>query len=1460
MGIVQSLSVLVLRHMAISASRALGVIGVDSAVEFLNSRFTDSSRLLPGALQNATGKAWHALEIALAGESLWNKLDDADDRAFRQQLRVFLDNAPLDELPARDAEFRTHCLRELRVARKSGLLQGGTIDAAELARQGGALAHFGDQAGLVEREWAALDDVANLLREGGQQNLARLVAFRPNGGQLPLLAVAVRYFFRRAVETDAELHRGLSFAQWEALAENQRRGFEQLGEALDVQGRRLDELLDLMGEVREAVLDLRHEIAGQRDQIRQLAQDVMQVLGQHQLERRELRGGDSLSIRTDEERRLVRDLVHRYRGLPPEQRRQMPALLNAVGKMQVVAGNFDDARQDFQELVQITPDERGKAEAFFNAYQAALECRKWDDALNAYRQAVSLDPQRFALFPLSKYEPERILGAGGFGVAFLCKDRHTTGRVVVKSIRVDGLDRSVTEVFAEARALEDVQDESIIRLRHCDYAGAGNAHPYLVMDYFEAMTLAELIAQQGPLPQTEAVALVARVARALQKAHARGICHRDVKPANILVANGSVKLIDFGLALRQQMVQTTLGAASSYTQTLIGSSIAGTIDYAAPEQLGKRPGDKIGPHSDVYGLGKTACFALFGTTMPLARHWRSVPAELADLLGQCLAEDPRERPGSCQEVADRLTGVASVAPMAIPLPLPEPVKAVAAEEKPPDPMPHLIVGGILGAIAGLLAGVQPLWQPTGDGVLVAMLFVAIMAGLAATVGRRQHKLTRSIIIPGLGPVAFILSLPMIYAMFALLGRYAFWMELHSPTFLSLLCMTFFLGVVWMLGYLWGRLFGQTVAVMAALSLITLFGAPTMSPAFFFGGLIIGAAAALAFEVATPLRRAEEAVDRAFLIVLEPPALWLSGKPRRIRIERPRLAPATSEAAGARREAHQPPSTAWQAFRLPALLIAGGLAGMALGVGMGAAWYDVTSNDHGALIPIVVGLGGSAGAFLVLLARIRGFSLLLWIPASFAISCGLLALTGALGWDWGGGPIGLMIGVFVWGTTLGTLAGVRLDHPVAGLVGGGIVSTVILATSWLLAHPDPAGLACIPVGLFAGTLLWSGIPTRWLFIARAGAAALFVGLLGIVWLFQPELGTPGVPFGDPVDNRKSSRGAIGRTERDWRSSFTPVSGTLIAISKDGRRLMVEQQGSIQLWDTVVGRQRDTNERAHVSLLTVAFQNDVPVCLGFESTGEAKGEKETGHTRLYNVETGVDLVSGPPIPNPNDGKSWIQNRVTAAADDERVVVIHTGSKPEQDLDLFQGQSHPTTSVVDVPGSFTTTALFGDRMLLGFEDGTIRLAQLTSSEKKVLHETKKLGGPIIRIGYSPSGRWAYAISGTLATRESVMWGRNGISVLVWNAEEWRDFFTVAPCSGAPTCASFLHSDDSILIGTNSGRVERWNCQTQEHVRTSKLYGSFFLSRPRGIRELIASPDGVHVLAVPNLNEGRIIRWQIR
>ena len=94
----------------------------------------------------------------------------------------------------------------------------------------------------------------------------------------------------------------------------------------------------------------------------------------------------------------------------------------------------------FREVAGRANDPGTRAEAHFNAYQTALSAGRNDEALAEYRQAVALDPARFSLFP-RKYEPIRILGAGGFGTAFLCQMRLSQGQVVVKTLRREDLDR-----------------------------------------------------------------------------------------------------------------------------------------------------------------------------------------------------------------------------------------------------------------------------------------------------------------------------------------------------------------------------------------------------------------------------------------------------------------------------------------------------------------------------------------------------------------------------------------------------------------------------------------------------------------------------------------------------------------------------------------------------------------------------------------------------------------------------------------------------------------------------------------------------------------------------------------------------------------------------------------------------------------------------------------------------------
>jgi serine/threonine protein kinase len=647
MSVFQSLSVVALRQLVSTAGSAVGLgTTTDVIIDSLTKRFTDHSQKLTKALQTANERAWKALEIALAGDSLLDRckstLASAEDRAFSEQLSAFLAESPLRKVKADQQQFLRRALEELRSARANRMLIQGSVPPAELAQQTGAFASFRDPQALLNAELKLVEGIAAELKDTCPKLCVVLThpKLTPN-----ILVTAVRYFFRREVETDTELFHGLAIAKLEALQEGQERGFASLTDALTQQGRRLEGLLD---DLLEKVGDIQARTAETNVMVRGLVDQVQQLVARSQLQNREVRPSDSLSIRNDAERQLVKNLVLQYRALPAEEQRN-PALLNNLGKLQVVVGDFKEAQRDFQAVATMTPDPKAQAEAYFNAYQAALEQKAWAEALASLRQAIALDAGRFAPFPLETYEPQKILGAGGFGVAFLCNHTFMGDRVVVKTLRSEELDCDVNRVFAEARALRQVDHPSIIRILHCGYADPARTRAFLVMDYFDGVNLESYIAERGTLSYEDMLAVASHIAAALQAAHAREILHRDVKPENVLVrrdASGwQVKLIDFGLALRPEALERPPSTSGPRAQTTIGKSIAGTLHFAAPEQMGQGqpPGVAVGRYSDVYGFGRTCYYALFQTPSPDREEEDDLPPAWGALLRQCTRRDATKR-------------------------------------------------------------------------------------------------------------------------------------------------------------------------------------------------------------------------------------------------------------------------------------------------------------------------------------------------------------------------------------------------------------------------------------------------------------------------------------------------------------------------------------------------------------------------------------------------------------------------------------------------------------------------------------------------------------------------------------------------------------------------------------------------------------------------------------------------
>ncbi|HEY8504860.1 MAG TPA: hypothetical protein VIL46_09780, partial [Gemmataceae bacterium] len=345
MSVMRWMSVLALRHLADDASRSVGAYGAAHAFNkvagYLRQHFIDQSERLPQALEKAGDRAWRALEVALAGDSLWDRckllLASGEQKGFREQVQRLLEQTDYPSFAAQ-LTFRPDCLRELQAARKAGLLTGQAYDPDALAEEVGSFARHTDPVALMGAEWQTVERMAGELRAAGYATLATLVALRPRDGA-PLLVVAVRYFFRRAVEEDPKLFQGLAFAQMEKLRKEQERFFGSLHKLIVQRGDRLEALL---GELREAVeatyatvLDVRAEQRRQGEQNEAIYAAVIRLQERLDLAREQLRPRDSLSVRSDAERQLVRELVARYRGLPDGERRRLPALLNAIGKLEV---------------------------------------------------------------------------------------------------------------------------------------------------------------------------------------------------------------------------------------------------------------------------------------------------------------------------------------------------------------------------------------------------------------------------------------------------------------------------------------------------------------------------------------------------------------------------------------------------------------------------------------------------------------------------------------------------------------------------------------------------------------------------------------------------------------------------------------------------------------------------------------------------------------------------------------------------------------------------------------------------------------------------------------------------------------------------------------------------------------------------------------------------------------------
>jgi serine/threonine protein kinase len=702
----------VVEHLCCFALKQFGGDGFDAVGKLLSDRFSDHGKQLLKALDRSNRRAWRSLEIALTGESFWHRITDkADDRGLRQQMRLFLDKMPLPEMTDKHPYYK-QCVQDLKAALKKGTLLGEVVPAALLAKAGAMGAHSNPQH-LLQLEKNALTALAATVQAEGFRALGWMLNQPAVAGD-SIVVVAVQFFFRREVESNPQLAAGLQMTAVQTLGESQAEAFGQLGSCLDRFEDRVDTLLaEAQEAILSAVAELKATIEGGQGQthakLDSMHEDFATMSGRMDklLERLDLlnkpvQPRHSLSIQNDRERQLVKEILMQYRGLPEETKRGQPEVGSKMGKLLMAAGEYQSAEQLFAHSAKGASSDKARAEAHHNTYRAALEQHHYDAALRELLQAAAIDPERFSLLPEDRYEAERILGAGGFGVTLLCKHRLSGGHVAIKSLTMDDLATDGATVLSEANILEQLHHPAIIGVRDCGYADRHQKRPYVIMEYFEGRTLEEHVQKDGPLPLDEVIVVARLLAQGFQAAHAKQLLHRDIKPANILLRETDdkweVRIIDFGLALKDELLTRT-GSTSRQGKTIVGSSISGTIDYAAPEQLGKLPGVRVGAPADVYGFGRTLNFALFGIPELTLHQYRKLPPAVADFLSLLVQPRPEDRPQSFGDVLRSLKEAVSSdkrqttpPPLDLPEAIPEPRRrapvAEAVEVRDEEPRPR----------------------------------------------------------------------------------------------------------------------------------------------------------------------------------------------------------------------------------------------------------------------------------------------------------------------------------------------------------------------------------------------------------------------------------------------------------------------------------------------------------------------------------------------------------------------------------------------------------------------------------------------------------------------------------------------------------------------------------------------------------------------------------------------------
>jgi serine/threonine-protein kinase len=266
---------------------------------------------------------------------------------------------------------------------------------------------------------------------------------------------------------------------------------------------------------------------------------------------------------------------------------------------------------------------------------------------------------------LKRFEVQRLLGEGGMGRVYLCRDVSLNNRPVVLKVMHDHIakDAKFGERFKqEMTAMSRFNHPYAVML--FDFQNDPDDGPCIIMEYVKGETLASVLKREGRLMAPRVGRLLGQLCEVLQEAHSIGLIHRDLKPSNLMVLDAGsprekIKVMDFGLAKTTQRAKEISDAEQK-------EYMVGTPAYMSPEQA---RGEEIDPRSDIYSIGVILYELLTGrlpfpgmnTMDAMLAHAIDAPPPMSSedvwitpaierVVMSCLAKDPTQRPPSASEL------------------------------------------------------------------------------------------------------------------------------------------------------------------------------------------------------------------------------------------------------------------------------------------------------------------------------------------------------------------------------------------------------------------------------------------------------------------------------------------------------------------------------------------------------------------------------------------------------------------------------------------------------------------------------------------------------------------------------------------------------------------------------------------------------------------------------------------